>query len=129
MKRKIVSAGAPSAAGPYSQGIEINGIVFVSGQLPTNAGTGQVPDGIAAQTRQTFENIKMIVEEAGGTMEDIVKCSVFLRDLDDFAEMNQIYGTFFREPYPARVTVEAAGFLGNVKIEIDAVAVLKKDKG
>lgn len=124
MKRKIVCKDAPSAAGPYSQGIEINGTVYVSGQLPINAKTGQVPDGIAAQTRQTFENIKKIVAEAGGTMDDIVKCSVFLRDLDDFAEMNQVYETFFQEPYPARVTVEVVRFTGNIKIEIDVVAVL-----
>ena len=124
MKRQIVCNDAPSAVGPYSQGIEINGTVYVSGQLPINAETGQVPDGIAAQTRQTFENIKKIVAEAGGTMDDIVKCSVFLRDLDDFAEMNQVYATFFQEPYPARVTVEVVRFTGNIKIEIDVVAVL-----
>lgn len=124
MKRQIVCKDAPSAAGPYAQGIEINGTVYVSGQLPIDAKTGQVPDGIAAQTRQTFENIKKIVAEAGGTMDDIVKCSVFLRDLDDFAEMNQVYETFFQEPYPARVTVEVVRFTGNIKIEIDVVAVL-----
>jgi 2-iminobutanoate/2-iminopropanoate deaminase len=125
MKRSIITNDAPSAAGPYSEGIEINGTVFVSGQLPVHPETGQVPDGIAAQTNQTFENIKKIVEEAGGTMNDIVKCSVFMRDLEDFAEMNQVYKTFFQEPYPARVTVEVSRFLGNMKIEIDAIAVLK----
>ena len=124
MKKQIICNKAPSAVGPYSQAIAVNGMLFVSGQLPINPNTGEVSDGIAEQTRQTLENIKSIVEEAGGTMGSVVKCSVFLTDFGEFAEMNEVYKEFFKEPYPARVTVEITKFPRNIKIEIDAIAVI-----
>jgi 2-iminobutanoate/2-iminopropanoate deaminase len=124
VKKQIICKKAPSAVGPYSQAIAVNGMLFVSGQLPISPDTGEVSKGIAEQTRQTLENVKSIVEEAGGTMDNVVKCSVFLTNFEEFAEMNEVYKEFFKEPYPARVTVEITKFPRGIKIEIDAIAVI-----
>jgi len=124
MKKQINSQGAPLAIGPYSQAIAVGGMVFVSGQIPLNPKTGEIPEGITAQTRQSLENIKAIVEEAGGSMDHIVKCGVFIKDMNEFTEMNNVYNEFFNEPYPARFAVEVARLPKDVRVEIDAIAVL-----
>jgi len=124
MKKEISCKNAPGAIGPYSQGITANGFLFVSGQTPIIPATGDIPEGIAAQTKQAFNNIKAIVEEAGGKMDNIVKCSVFLKNMNDFAEMNGAYKEFFNEPYPARTTIEAARLPKDVNVEIDAIVAL-----
>ena len=124
MKKQVISKNAPGAIGPYSQGITANGFLFVSGQTPIIPATGDIPEGIAAQTKQAFNNIKAIVEEAGGKMDNIVKCSVFLKNMNDFAEMNGAYKEFFNEPYPARTTIEAARLPKDVNVEIDAIVAL-----
>jgi 2-iminobutanoate/2-iminopropanoate deaminase len=123
MKKQIICSGAPAALGPYSQAIEANGMLFVSGQTPIMPGSGEIPEGIAAQTRQTLLNVKAIVTEAGFIMDDIVKCSVYIKDMNEFAEMNAVYKEFFSEPCPARLTIEAARLPKDVKIEIEAIAV------
>jgi len=124
MKKQIICNDAPSAIGPYSQAIEVNGMLFVSGQTPFIGDTGEIPEGVPAQTRQCFENIKAIITKAGGNMDNIIKCSVFLKDMNDFTEMNGVYAEYFKEPYPARTTIEAARLPKDVMVEIDAIAVL-----
>ena len=124
MKKQIACGGAPSAIGPYSQAILANGMLFVSGQMGLDVKTNEIPEDISSQTRQVLENVKAIIAEAGGGMDNVVKCSVFLKDMNEFAEMNSVYGEFFSEPYPARVTVEAARLPKDVKVEIEAIAVL-----
>ena len=124
MKKQIICNAAPAAIGPYSQAIEANGMLFVSGQLPINSKTGEIPEGIEAQTKQCLENIMAIMAEAGGSMDSVVKCMVLLKDMNEFAEMNRVYEEYFTSPKPARVAFEAARLPKDVKIEIDAIAVL-----
>ncbi|MDR1742184.1 MAG: Rid family detoxifying hydrolase [Synergistaceae bacterium] len=122
-KREIRTAKSPSPIGPYSQGLVLDGRIYVSGQGPTDPATGKPPAGIAAQTRQTLNNVKNIVEQGGGTMDNVVKTTVHLANLDDFAEFNKVYTEFFRPPYPVRTTVGSA-LLGGILVEIDVVAEL-----
>jgi len=124
MKKQITCKDAPAAVGPYSQGILANGMLFISGQLPLDAKTGEMAEGISAQTRQILENIKSIVTEAGGSMDNIVRCGVFLKNMDDFAEMNEVYKEFFNAPAPARTTVEVSRLPKDPRIEIEAIAML-----
>ena len=105
MKKVICSEKAPGAIGPYSQAIEANGMIFVSGQLPIDAATGKMAEGIEEQARQSLENIKHILEEAGLTMGNIVKTTVFLQDMSFFAGMNGVYATYFDGAFPARSAV------------------------
>jgi 2-iminobutanoate/2-iminopropanoate deaminase len=123
MKKQIICKNAPAAIGPYSQAIMANGMLFVSGQIPINPATGEIVDGISAQARQVLENITALVKEAGGTMDDVVRCTVFLKDMNDFAAMNDVYKDFFNALEPARVTVEVARLPKDAKVEIDAIAV------
>lgn len=124
MKKKIDTANAPSAIGPYSQAIDVGNMVFVSGQLPLIAETGRFPsDDVAAQTERSLENIKGILEACECDMEHIVKTTVYLADMNDFAAMNKVYGRYFEDPYPARVTVEVAELPQGAKVEIDAIAL------
>ena len=108
MKKVICSPKAPGAIGPYSQAIEANGMVFVSGQLPIDAATGVMPEGAAAQARQSLENVKHILEEAGLGMANIVKTTVFLADMSLFADMNSVYATYFEGDFPARWRLSAS---------------------
>jgi len=117
---------APAPKGPYSQGRIAGGMLFVAGQGPFDAKGNMVGSTIAEQTRATLANVKAIVEAAGATMADVVKVNVYLTDLKNFAAMNEVYATFFPEPFPARTTVEA-GLLGFL-VEIDAVAELPAGK-
>lgn len=122
MKKTIAANGAPAAIGPYSQAVELNGTVFVSGQLPVNPATGEMPQGIEAQTRRALENIGAILEAAGLTYNDVVKTTVLLADMADFAAMNAVYAEFFTQDKPARVCLQAAALPKNALVEIDAVA-------
>lgn len=122
-KKTIYSEHAPQAIGPYAQAIQAGGMLFVSGQLPVNPADGGMPEDIAGQTRQSLENIRAIVEAAGFGMEDIVKTTVYVKDLKQFDTINQVYGTFFRQAPPARACVEVAGLPKGAGVEIEAVVL------
>jgi 2-iminobutanoate/2-iminopropanoate deaminase len=121
-KEQITSTKAPAAIGPYSQGIKSNKLVFTSGQLPINPTTGQILDGIEAQTRQSLENVKAILEAAGTSMENVTKVLIFLKDMNDFAKMNEIYAQFFKGVFPARSCVQAARLPKDALVEIEVIA-------
>ncbi|MGB4590364.1 MAG: RidA family protein [Clostridiaceae bacterium] len=124
MKTKIDTIHAPKAIGPYSQGIAYTAskTLYVSGQTPIDPVTSKIPEFIEEQTEKCLLNIKAILEEAGSSMDDVMKTTVYLTNMEDFAKMNEIYAKFFKEPFPARVTVEVSRLPKNVDIEIDAVA-------
>lgn len=124
MKNPIATAQAPAAIGPYSQAIEANGTVYVSGQLPINPATGEFAEGgIKELTTQSLTNMKHILEEAGLTMANVVKTTVFLTDMADFAEMNEVYAQFFEAPFPARSAVAIKTLPKNARVEIECIAV------
>lgn len=122
MKKIIASPKAPKAVGPYSQAVELNGTLFVSGQLPVNPENGTVPETIEDQTRQSLANIGNILEEAGLTFNDIVKTTVLLDDIKNFGAMNAVYAEYFPQDKPARVCYQVAALPMGVKVEIDAIA-------
>ena len=122
MRKQITAEKGAKAIGPYSHAIACQGtLVFVSGQGPVNPETGKTPESFREQTIQTLANVKTIVEAAGASMADVVKVNAYLRSMDDFAVFNEVYKTFFSEPFPARTTVQS-GML--IAIEVDAIAVL-----
>ena len=124
MKQIVRTEAAPQAIGPYSQAVVAGGFVFASGQIPTDPATGQfVEGGVAEQTRQVLRNLSKVLEAAGTGLERVVKTTVFLADMNDFAEMNEVYGSFFGENPPARSTVEAARLPRDARVEIDVVAL------
>lgn len=124
MKTPIQSLQAPAAIGPYSQAIEAGGMVFVSGQLPIDPKTGEFAEGdIQALTHQSLTNLKHVLEEAGLTMANVVKTTVFLADLADFAAMNEVYATYFSAPFPARSAVAVNTLPKNARVEIECIAV------
>lgn len=124
MKKAIQTSRAPKAIGPYSQGIIANGIIFASGQIPIDPATGELNTGsIEDQTRLVLNNLKAVLDEGGCTFDDVVKCTVFLEDMDDFSRMNAVYAEFFKPPYPARAAVQVARLPKDVKVEIEAIAV------
>ena len=124
MKKIIATTAAPAAIGPYSQGIDGGSIVITSGQLPIDPATGAFAEGgVAGQTRQSLENVKAVLAGAGLTMENIVKTTVFLKDMNDFAAMNEVYATFFPSEPPARSAVEVARLPKDALVEIEAIAV------
>ncbi|NDW11367.1 RidA family protein [Bacteroides sp. 214] len=122
MKKVINSPKAPGAIGPYSQAIEANGLVFVSGQLPINAVTGEMPESIEEQTRQSLENMRFILESAGLTMANVVKTVVLLQDMSLFAAMNKVYAEFFEGDYPARCAFAVKQLPKDALVEIECVA-------
>lgn len=124
MKNAIATTDAPAAIGPYSQGIEAGGLVFVSGQLPIDPATGEMPQDISAQTAQSIANIEAILAQAGLSLADVVKTTVFLADAADFAAMNAVYAERFPQPCPAR-SAFAVGSIPKpgAKVEIEAIAV------
>ncbi|MCL2897985.1 2-iminobutanoate/2-iminopropanoate deaminase [Brenneria tiliae] len=126
MSRSISTEQAPAAIGPYVQGVDLGSLIFTSGQIPVDPQTGLVADDITAQTRQSLSNVQAIVEAAGLKVSDIVKTTVFVKDLNDFTTLNAAYEAFFTEhnaPFPARSCVEVARLPKDVKIEIEAIAV------
>jgi 2-iminobutanoate/2-iminopropanoate deaminase len=124
--RKAVSAdGAPKAIGPYSQAIRAGSLLFLSGQIPMDPATGQMVDGdIAQQTHRVFRNLAAILQEAGASFDHVVRTTVYLADMNDFAAMNEVYGTYFSSPAPARATVQAARLPRDARVEIDVIAAL-----
>lgn len=122
MKKIIATNGAPAAIGPYSQAVELNGTLFISGQIPVNPATGEMPQGIEAQTRQVLKNIGAILEADGLTYNDVVKTTVMIANMADFAAMNAVYAEFFTADKPARVCFQAAALPKNALVEIEAVA-------
>ena len=125
MHKTIVSTEkSPPAIGPYNQGIVAGGFLYTSGQLPINPVTGLVPSSIEEQTVQVLDNLKAIIEEAGSSIERVVKCTVYLQNFSDFEVMNNIYATYFPTNSPARATVEVSKMAKNALVEIDAVAIV-----
>ena len=123
MKQVLATDQAPAAIGPYSQGIAASETVYVSGQLPLDPATGTFPEGIAAQTAQSMKNIQAILAQQGMTLANVVKTTVFLADINDFAEMNKVYGEFFTQPYPARSAVQVAKLPKDAPLELECIAV------
>ncbi len=123
MKKEISTAKAPSAIGPYSQAIRVGNLVFTSGQLPIDPATGKFAEGgIQGQTRQSLLNVQAILQEAGTSMDHVVKTTVFMADMGDFADMNAVYAEFFTAPYPARSAVAVKTLPKNALVEIEVVA-------
>lgn len=125
MVRAIHTEKAPAAIGPYSQAIQAGDFVFVSGQIPIKPETGEVADGIEGQTTQVLENLKAILKEAGADFSQVVKFTIYLSSMEHFAKVNEIYGSFLTEPFPARATVEVSRLPKDVLIEMDVIAYTK----
>lgn len=125
MQKEIISTtNAPAAIGPYSQGIKIGDMVFTSGQIPVNPATGEVVTEIKAATKQSLENVKAVLEQAGSSLDKVVKVVVFIKDMNDFAQVNEVYAQYFTENAPARSCVEVARLPKDCVIEIEAIASL-----
>jgi 2-iminobutanoate/2-iminopropanoate deaminase len=123
MKQTISSDKAPKAIGPYSAAVRAGQLLFVSGQVPLDPATGQIVEGgIAEQTRRVLDNLGALLAAGGRTFADVVRTTIFLADMNDFAAVNEIYGQYFVEPYPARATVQVARLPKDARVEIDAVA-------
>ena len=123
MKKIINTWNAPKAVGPYSQAVEANGTLYISGQLPVDPQTGAMPQGIEAQTRQCLQNVIAILEAANYSLSDVVKSVVLLADMDDFQAMNQVYATYYAENQPARVCYQVAKLPLGALVEIETIAV------
>jgi 2-iminobutanoate/2-iminopropanoate deaminase len=123
VKHAVSSPDAPKAIGPYSQAVRAGQLLFLSGQVPLDPATGQMVAGdIAAQTRRVFENLGAVLKAGGRSFADVVRTTVFLADMNDFAAMNEVYGQYFSEPYPARATVQVARLPKDARVEIDMIA-------
>jgi 2-iminobutanoate/2-iminopropanoate deaminase len=126
MKKIISTDAAPKAIGPYSQAVILNGIAYLSGQIPSDPASGQVVEGdITAQTERVFANLKAVLEACGASFETVLKTSVFLRDMADFPKMNEVYAKYFPADHPARSTVQAARLPRDVGVEIDCIAAVR----
>ena len=126
MKQKILSHNAPQPIGPYSQAIKYNNILVISGQIGINPKTGKlIKNDIVKETKMVMENIKSILLESNCTLDNVIKCSIFLSNMDFFDTINEVYGSYFTNPYPARETVEVSRLPKNVNIEISAIAICK----
>lgn len=124
MKKEIKTDKAPAAIGPYSQAIATESMIFASGQIAIDPATGQLNTGsVEDQTRLVLNNLKAVLEAGGSTMDNVIKCTVFLENMDDFSRMNAVYAEFFSPPYPARAAVQVARLPRDVKVEIEAIAV------
>lgn len=123
MKKVVNTDKAPGAIGPYSQGIDLGNLIFFSGQIPLNPVTGEMPEGIEAQAKQSLENVKGLLESQGLDFSHVVKTTVFLDSMDDFVTVNEIYAEYFVEPYPARSAVEVAKLPKGALIEVEVIAV------
>lgn len=125
MAKAIHTENAPAAIGPYSQAIEAGDFVYVSGQIPINPDSGDVEKGIENQTKQVLKNLQAILEETGLDFSNVVKFTIFLSSMENFGTVNEIYGSFLQEPYPARATVEVSRLPKDVLVEMDVVAYKK----
>jgi 2-iminobutanoate/2-iminopropanoate deaminase len=129
VKNIIATDRAPRAIGPYSQAVRAGNLVFASGQIPIDPATGQfVPGGIAEQTEQVLRNLTAVFAAAGVGMDQVIKTTVFLADMDDFTAMNEVYGSFFGEEPPARATVQAARLPRDARVEIEAIAAVVRSR-
>lgn len=125
MKKIIATDAAPAAIGPYSQAVVSGGVLYASGQIPLDPATGQIAgDDIAAQTEQVLKNLTAVLESAGASLADVVKTTVYLKDMNEFAAMNEVYGRYFTDQPPARATVEVARLPKDVRVEIDCMATI-----
>ncbi len=123
MRNAIVTEQAPKPVGPYSQGVIEGDFIFVAGQGPINPGTGSLELGdVRAETKRVFENLRAILMAAGSSLEHVVKCNVYLRDINDFAAMNEVYAAYFSAPFPARTTIQAGALPGGIAVEIECIA-------
>lgn len=123
MSKVISTDKAPAAIGPYSQAIEVNGMVFTSGVIPVDPQTGVIPATIEEQANQAFSNLKNLIEASGATIDKVIKTTVFIKEMNDFGKINEIYATYFKEPFPARSCVEVARLPKDVMLEVEAVVV------
>ena len=123
MKKVISTEKAPAAIGPYSQAIEVNGMVYTSGIIPVDPATGNIPEGSVAQADQAFLNMKNLLEAAGTDISQVVKTTVFIKEMNDFGAINEVYAKYFTEPYPSRSCVEVARLPKDVMLEIEAIAL------
>ncbi len=121
MSKVISTDKAPAAIGPYSQAIEVNGMVFTSGVIPVDPQTGVIPATIEEQANQAFSNLKNLIEASGATIDKVIKTTVFIKEMNDFGKINEIYATYFKEPFPARSCVEVARLPKDVMLEVEAV--------
>jgi len=123
----VKSAAAPQAIGPYSQGIRVGDLLFCSGQIALDPVTGTLCDGgVAEETERVLKNLAAVVDAAGGRMSDVVRTTIYLVDMNDFGVVNEVYGRYFDQPFPARATVEVKGLPRGARVEIDAVAVIRR---
>lgn len=123
MRHSIVTQKAPKPLGPYSQAIVEGDLIFLAGQGCTNPQTGKLELGdVRSETKRTFENIRAVLEAAGSSLDDVMKCNVYLRDINDFTAMNEVYQTFFSAPFPARTTIQAGALPGGIAVEIECIA-------
>jgi 2-iminobutanoate/2-iminopropanoate deaminase len=123
MRNAILTDKAPKPVGPYSQGIIEGDFIFLAGQGCINPATGTLELGdVRSETKQTFANLRAVLEAAGSSLDDVVKCNVYLRDINDFAAMNEVYETFFTRPFPARTTIQAGALPGGIAVEIECIA-------
>ena len=123
MKKVISTDKAPAAIGPYSQAIEVNGMVYTSGVIPVNPATGEIPNGSVEQAKQAFTNLSNLLQAAGTDMDHVVKTTVFIKEMNDFAAINEVYATFFTKDFPSRSCVEVARLPKDVMLEIEAIAL------
>ena len=123
MKKVISTEKAPAAIGPYSQAIEVNGMVYTSGIIPVDPATGNIPEGSVAQAEQAFLNMKNLLEAAGTDISQVVNPTVFIKEMNDFGAINEVYAKYFTEPYPSRSCVEVARLPKDVMLEIEAIAL------
>ncbi|WMJ23893.1 RidA family protein [Paludicola sp. MB14-C6] len=124
-RKQIATSNAPSAIGPYSQAIQIGNLLYTSGQIPINPKTGLVIEGgIEIQTKQVFQNLEAILKEANSSFEQVVKVTVFVKNMNDFAKINEIYATYFTQPYPARSCIEVSRLPKDVLVEIEIISLI-----
>jgi len=126
MKKAVHTDLAPQAIGPYSQAVQVGNLLFTSGQLGMDPATNQFPEAVSEQARQSLNNVKAIVEAAGASMNDIVKTTVFLKDMNDFVAVNEVYASFFEQPFPARSAVEVARLPKDALVEIEVIVQLQQ---
>lgn len=123
MKTVISTDKAPAAIGPYSQAMEVNGMVYTSGVIPVNPATGEIPEGSQAQAKQALENMSNLLKAAGTDMDHVIKTTVFIKEMNDFAAINEVYATYFTKDFPCRSCVEVARLPKDVMLEIEAIAL------